>query len=301
MGGLSEEERREFAALTGQLSHLGHAKRRSAFSRRWFRLRWAWYLLRTGDLGRSAPTTRRQRRSRRRHSNGVYLTAVGAVAVFLLAVLTQTDLFDSDQRRLRPAVAAAQGAGEYRLNGSGVGGIARWSPCEPIRMVTNFDGSPPGAAKALDDAINEVSSVSGLEFVIEGETTERPRRYVRVPASVTVKHKAVLIVWSNSREDRELRGRVAGYAQPGVESRVGSPRIVTGQVVLDTEALPTPKWGSNPYQREWRLIIMHELGHLVGLDHVNDTGELMHPTSTTQTGWGPGDLRGLAEAGNGPC
>ncbi|MDP9497989.1 MAG: M10 family metallopeptidase domain-containing protein [Actinomycetota bacterium] len=46
--------------------------------------------------------------------------------------------------------------------------------------------------------------------------------------------------------------------------------------------------------------LLHELGHLVGLAHVEDPGQLMHPQGRIAA-YGAGDLRGLAAAGSGPC
>jgi predicted Zn-dependent protease len=46
---------------------------------------------------------------------------------------------------------------------------------------------------------------------------------------------------------------------------------------------------------------MHELGHVVGLNHAADPRELMFPSATYVIDWGPGDLQGLAAAGAGPC
>lgn len=48
--------------------------------------------------------------------------------------------------------------------------------------------------------------------------------------------------------------------------------------------------------------MLHELGHLVGLDHVNDPTQLMYPeTSGEMTDFAAGDLTGLAELGRGAC
>ncbi|MGJ9411746.1 matrixin family metalloprotease [Aeromicrobium sp. CF4.19] len=49
-----------------------------------------------------------------------------------------------------------------------------------------------------------------------------------------------------------------------------------------------------------RAVLLHELAHLVGLDHVDDTDELMYPTSGPLE-WGPGDLAGLEALGEGRC
>ena len=52
-----------------------------------------------------------------------------------------------------------------------------------------------------------------------------------------------------------------------------------------------------------RSVILHELGHLVGLDHVNDAHQIMWPrgNSTGLTEYQPGDLAGLALLGQGSC
>ena len=49
-----------------------------------------------------------------------------------------------------------------------------------------------------------------------------------------------------------------------------------------------------------RAVVMHELVH--GLDHVDDSGELMQPKGSGDvTDWGTGDLEGLSALGSGRC
>ena len=51
-----------------------------------------------------------------------------------------------------------------------------------------------------------------------------------------------------------------------------------------------------------RGVIEHELGHLVGLDHVNDPTQLMNPsTDGSVTTYADGDLTGLNHLGRGAC
>jgi predicted Zn-dependent protease len=46
---------------------------------------------------------------------------------------------------------------------------------------------------------------------------------------------------------------------------------------------------------------MHELGHLVGLNHVSVKTELMYPENLGQRAFGAGDREGLRQLGLGPC
>jgi len=44
-------------------------------------------------------------------------------------------------------------------------------------------------------------------------------------------------------------------------------------------------------------VVLHELGHVMGLGHAKQDGELMQPSGGGVTGFGPGDLEGLRELG----
>ena len=52
---------------------------------------------------------------------------------------------------------------------------------------------------------------------------------------------------------------------------------------------------------EGSAILLHELGHLVGLDHVDSRDELMYSDNVGKREFGTGDLNGLVELGKGRC
>ena len=76
---------------------------------------------------------------------------------------------------------------------------------------------------------------------------------------------------------------------------------VSGSVTLDGPDLT--RLAEGPDGRAIvRSIIQHEIAHLVGLDHVEDRGQLMYPvTQSGVTGFAAGDLEGLAALGRGNC
>ncbi|NTW39929.1 MAG: matrixin family metalloprotease, partial [Cellulomonadaceae bacterium] len=76
--------------------------------------------------------------------------------------------------------------------------------------------------------------------------------------------------------------------------------LAAGRLVLDRDDLTAMLTRADGYA-EARAIVVHELAHVLGLDHVQDPGELMNPTTSTRTDLGPGDLAGLALVGQVAC
>ncbi|WP_152231793.1 zinc metalloprotease [Georgenia ruanii] len=172
-----------------------------------------------------------------------------------------------------------------------------YSPCEPIRYVVNEAYAPAGGAGLLAEAIGEVSRATGLVFEAAGATDEMP--FAATP--VLGDHGPVVIAWASPVEVPDLVGDVAGVGGSTAEQTPGAlAYYVSGGVALDgpdlTSVLQRP---DGPAQV--RAIVMHELGHLVGLDHVDDPAELMSATNVGVLTFGPGDREGLAALGSGPC
>jgi predicted Zn-dependent protease len=69
-------------------------------------------------------------------------------------------------------------------------------------------------------------------------------------------------------------------------------------VVLDKSVFRYPDRAGAP---EYVPVLRHELGHLVGLGHVDDATQLMSPTIGEPQTFQSGDLAGLAKLGQGTC
>jgi hypothetical protein len=167
-----------------------------------------------------------------------------------------------------------------------------YNPCAPIHYVVNPDGGPSGAVTLIREAVDEVARRSGFVFRYDGTTHDRTFERRRGP---------VLVGFATGEEFAELTQNgdavgVGGSAYVG--DGTGFRRYTTGMVALK---------GSWFREQEARLgrdreraVVLHELGHVLGLAHVEDRGELMYPT-LTRTGFGPGDLDGLARLGATRC
>lgn len=169
-----------------------------------------------------------------------------------------------------------------------------WDPCREIRYVVNPEGAPAGYAAVVTAAVNDISRASGLDFEYVGTTTDRQFSNRSGPLDTTP--PPVLVGWATPDEVPDLAGYVAGVG--GAEAtHLERDRFtyVTGMVVLDRD--PFAAMGTTLQ----RAVVTHELGHLVGLDHVDDPGQLMFEETTSRSTLGAGDLDGLAHLGNGPC
>jgi hypothetical protein len=204
-----------------------------------------------------------------------------------------------------PPVPAGHGAFRFtHLQDDGSGGPVAFDPCRQLHYVIRPDQAPPGGSALLADGLAELSRATGLVLVDDGATNEAPsdERAATLPGSGKAA-TPVLIAWSNETDSPDLAGYIAGYSGPtGVDGGVpGSRRYVSGQVVLDgrdfARVLSRP--GGKAVAR---AIVLHELGHLVGLAHVSDRSQIMFSEATPQVvDYASGDLTGLARLGQGRC
>jgi hypothetical protein len=186
------------------------------------------------------------------------------------------------------------------------GGPVTWDPCLPIDLVVNNASAPPGSDTLVAEAAERVSEASGLTVRVLGPSTERPDpdRTARElqqgrPGGV---HAPVLVAWTTPAEVAGLEGGVVGLGGP--VTRFGSAadrtKYVGGTVYLDGPQVQGILRRPGGHERA-RAIVMHELAHLVGLDHVDNTSQVMAPSASAVTEFGAGDRAGLERLGSGGC
>lgn len=177
-----------------------------------------------------------------------------------------------------------------------------WSPCRPIHVVVDPTGAPEGFEDQVLAALGSVSAASGLVFAYDGITDEAPsmQRPPFQPTRYGDRWVPVMIRFADERTSPDLEGTVAGVAwsQRVTDRWTGKWHFVTGTVHLDSTLLAWPAYQGVP---AYAPTLRHELGHLVGLDHVPDTAQLMHASSSDAQTFQLGDLTGLAALGAGPC
>jgi hypothetical protein len=210
-------------------------------------------------------------------------------------------------------VPLRQLVGLDRANASGDGSFAflghqplgssepvTWDPCRPIRYVVNTDGGPDDAIALVEQAVKRVEEASGFDFAYAGRTDDRPDWDSPVIPSMS-SDKPVLIAWAEPDEVGELSGKVAGVGgSVSISTSDGRLRYATGAVTLDSGTYARLEHERDGAGEE-RAILLHELGHVLGLAHVKDPGELMYEHNIGVRDFGRGDLDGLDRLGHGPC
>jgi hypothetical protein len=175
-----------------------------------------------------------------------------------------------------------------------------FSSCKPVRVEINLDGvnEPEAAKRIVLSAMGEVSAASGLQLQYVGPTTRRPRW---PDETLTIEGGAwpVLVAFATKQELPAMEGAI-GLGGATIIDRGGVRSNVTGTVGIDTDYF-NDMHGFRQGEKDKRATVMHELGHVLGLGHVQDNGDVMNKKGHRVTELGPGDRRGLALLGKGPC
>jgi hypothetical protein len=194
--------------------------------------------------------------------------------------------------------AASDGYAVWERNDDGV--PVRWDPCSPIELVVSPAGAPAGGMADLEEAVARLVDATGLDLRIIGPTDERPRadRPPYQPERYGHRWAPVLVAWATPHEGGiRLRTSDRGVAVPIAVGPRGDRTYVTAQVALNAERTDLAP-GFDDRAGSWGSTLLHELVHVLGLDHVADPTQLMdvHP-GEGPVELGEGDLAGLAAVG----
>ncbi len=185
----------------------------------------------------------------------------------------------------------------------------RFPACEPVHYVLNDALAPPGAVEDVHAAVDRLAEATGLRFVYDGPTDERldAERPAYQPERYGERWAPILIGWSalGTGAGPDAAGDDIVVAGRGDPIRVGDSLVsgileLNADVILDRETQERLPGGFGEGITRGR-VLLHELGHVMGLGHVSSRAQLMYPelaehTSSTAK-FGVGDRVGLRLVG----
>ena len=188
----------------------------------------------------------------------------------------------------------------FLVPGTNGGPPARWNPCATIRYAVNLSAAPPSWQTDLNNAIAQVSKATGISFTAVGTTTAIPS--VNQPPSGV----DAIIGWVLPSQAPKLDGGDGTVGYGGgyyLISTAGTPEMVGGYVAINGQGVGTgsgqvrPGGGVGETEVE---LLLHELGHMMGLNHVTNPVEVMYPDINPQSQgrYEAGDLAGLSDLGS---
>lgn len=211
---------------------------------------------------------------------------------------------EEEEAPLGAPVPPAVGSDSYRfLAVNGDGSPVGYSPCRPLHYVINDELAPAGSEHLVPDAISTISAATGITFVYDGTTTElpSPQRPPYQPDAYGERWAPLLIAWTTPEVAPQLKGKVIGTGGSTHYGYDDGPKtFVTGGLDLDAPQIADELLDPDGHLYA-TAVILHELSHVMGLDHVEDPTQLMYPEIGTPEGLSNGDLNGLYELGKAQC
>lgn len=217
-----------------------------------------------------------------------------ATVLFVVALLGMTALvanwaatIGTTDTAAPAATAMAQGRGWNLWDVGEDATPVRWDPCTTVTWMVR-PSDPAWLSPVVQQVLEPVEAATGLRFRQVAATSDR----IGADRNLTTDDATwapVVVTFTTPAETSWLTDADRAVTIPVVVT----DQFVTGQVLLHADKPLSADLASR--DGSWGGALLHEFGHLVGLDHVDDPAQVMHPTAQPgPVAFGAGDHDGLA-------
>lgn len=187
------------------------------------------------------------------------------------------------------------------------GAPVRLNPCRTHRYVILLgSAAPPNGADLIHEAVRQVSAETGIPFLYSGPTSEsffdtHGRTRVLLDHPGYGKGWTPILItlepWGSNFPPEPGKG-----VQVGVTGNRNKRNYQGREVSLTAEvSVATDRGGLTPDFADgggsMGKVLLHEMGHVAGLDHPSGGGQVMSDGSTSPTAYQGGDKEGLGKVG----
>ncbi len=191
-----------------------------------------------------------------------------------------------------PVEAGVPANGSFRFLADHDGRPLAWSRCRPITWKLNAGGVDGAVVEVVRDAVDRMAASSGFSFAERGVTDAVEGSSTDVPETLGVD----LLVEIVPDDATDL---LSGSEWARTDVRPVNGRIGQAIVAISVTADGRLAVGYGPLS--WGALVMHEIGHVLGLAESDDPDDLMYPVLGEGSGRiSPDDragLKALADAG----
>ena len=157
--------------------------------------------------------------------------------------------------------------------------IILWPCSTKVQLLINKTDAPEGSVTDMIHAINRLEKITNRKFTIKNTLKSLDQRALN-----SVRKNQVLIGWVNSENSDLLRDNTSGVSL----NAQSSSRIVKGLIALNIQHDNrfNPGEGEGLYRQN---LYLHELLHMLGLEHSEDRSSLMYHSVVDSTPNGPSE------------